>query len=458
MNRGIVVAAPGSGCGKTSIACGILRSLRRRGVSARSAKCGPDYLDPLWLARSSGSACPNLDPWMAGPQGVRRLASGEGLLVVEAAMGLYDGIRACSDEGSGAEVARILDLPVLLVVDGAGAARTVAAVVQGMRDFGPARIVGVVANRVGSARHAALVSESLDSRGLPPLVGFVVQGALPSLPERHLGLVPPKDGDELLDRLAEAVSATVDLDRILSLAGAMAPSRQIPSHSRDGAGLRLGLSRDDAFQFAYGPVVDRLQSRGVEVVRFSPMDDDALPGALDGLWLCGGYPESHAAVLAANAAMRESVATFCATGRPVLAECGGLLYLSRELVDLAGTVHPMCGVLPARGILGRRLRALGYRTVRSREDVFLAACGQELRGHEFHYGFLEGEPHGDWRAPYDWQGTRGPLGTEGWWNGSVLATWFHGWLDDDRTIGRWIASMRATRAEGDSWKRHWAGC
>lgn len=447
MNRGIVVAATGSGCGKTSIACGILRALRRKGMSVRAAKCGPDYLDPLWLSLAGGSPCPNLDPWMAGEDGVRRLAAGEGFLVVETAMGLYDGVRPDSDVGSGFEVARLLDLPVVLVVDASGAARTVAAVVQGLRDFGPARIAGVVANRVGSPRHAELVSEALASRDLPPLLGFATQGALPVLPGRHLGLVPPANAEGLLERLGEAVSSTVDLDRLVSLAGERILPRRIPSPRRDGGGLRLGLSWDEAFRFAYGPVVHHLEARGVEVVRFSPMGDPSLPEDLDGLWLCGGYPESHAAVLASNGSMRASIRDACAAGRPVLAECGGLLYLCEELVDLDGVAHPMCGVLPARGVLGSRMRALGYRTARPREDLFLAERGKALRGHEFHYGALEGEPRGDWRTAFDWEGARGASSEEGWWNGSVLATWFHGWLDDEETIGRWIASMRAARAK-----------
>lgn len=450
--KGLVLAAPGSGVGKTSVACGILGALRRRGIPVRAAKCGPDYLDPLWLSRASGSPCPNLDPWMAGDDGVRRLAAGGGLLLVETAMGLYDGIRPDSDEGSGSEVARILGLPVVLVVDASGAARTVAAVVQGLRDFGPARVVGVIANRVGSARHAELVSEALSSRGLPPLLGHVGKGAFPSLPERHLGLVPPRGDDAVFAALAEAVAGTVDLDRLLSQAAVLPPASGGTAAPRDGEGLRLGLSWDDAFRFAYGPVVDHLQTRGVEVVRFSPLDHGRLPAGLHGLWLCGGYPESHAAALAANGSMRGSIRDFCATGRPVLAECGGLLYLCRDLVDLEGTVHPMCGVLPARGVLGHRLRALGYRTVRPREDVFLAARGRELRGHEFHYGRLEGEHSGAWRPPFDWDGARGTLGTEGWWNGSVLATWFHGWLDHEDVVGRWIASMRFARTEEETWR------
>jgi len=452
-SKGILIAATGSGIGKTSIACGLLRALRRRGVPVRAAKCGPDYLDPLWLARAAGTTCPNLDPWMAGEKGVRRLVSGDGLWIVEAAMGLYDGIRPDSEEGSGAEVARILDLPVVLVVDASGSARTVAAVVQGLRDFGPARVVGVVANRVGGARHAELVSEALASRGLPPLVGHVAKGALPALPERHLGLRPPGEGDDPIDALADAIEATIDLDAVLALAGTLRSGAPRPVRlDRPGAGLRLGLAWDEAFRFVYAPVVASLETAGVEVVRFSPLRDPSLPAGLHGLWLCGGYPEIHAAQLAANGGMRADIADFCASGRPVLAECGGLLYLATDLVDHDGAVHTMCRVLPARGILGRRLRALGYRTATAREDLFLAGRGRKLRGHEFHYGALEGEPVDAWRAPYAWEDARGSLGTEGWWNGSVLATWFHGWLDDDDTIGRWIAAMRAVRAKEDAWR------
>ncbi|MEK7394713.1 MAG: cobyrinic acid a,c-diamide synthase, partial [Fibrobacterota bacterium] len=262
-SRGLVVASTGSGTGKTSVSCGILRALRRRGVSVRAAKCGPDYLDPMWLERASGKSCPNLDPWMAGADGVRELAAGSGLLIVETAMGLYDGIRPDSDEGSGFEVSRILQLPVVVVVDASGSARTVAAVVKGMTDFGPAEIAGVVANRVGSTRHAEMIGLALSSAGLPPLVGFVPQGAIPSLPERHLGLLPPDGSDDIVERLADAIEATVDLDALCAAARPL--SLPVPADRRNetGRGLRLGLSWDEAFRFAYAPVVERLGARGV---------------------------------------------------------------------------------------------------------------------------------------------------------------------------------------------------
>lgn len=445
-SRGILVSAPGSGTGKTSIACGLVAALRRRGVAVRAAKCGPDYLDPMWLERASGVPCPNLDPWMAGPGGVRSLAAGEGTLVVEGAMGLYDGIRPDSDEGSAAEVARVLGLPVLLVVDASGAARTVAAVVKGMRDFGDLPVAGVVANRVGSASHAALVAEALASSGLPPLVGHVAKGALPALAGRHLGLVPPQD-DAVFESLADAIEATVDLDRILSLCGPLAEVAPPVSTERVGSGLRLGLAWDEVFRFAYAPAVARLEAMGVEVVRVSPLRDAALPDGLDGLWLCGGYPELHAGELSGNASMRRSVADLCASGAPVLAECGGLLYLARELHDRSGASHAMCGVVPAVGRMGSSLRRLGYRTATARRNLFLAREGSSLRGHEFHYGALEGAPAGAWTAAWVLSDARGRTEVEGWWNGSVLATWFHGWLaGEEGALDGWIEAMRAHRA------------
>ena len=450
--RGILVAGTGSGTGKTSLVCGILDALRRRGVAVRAAKCGPDYLDPMWLARASGAPCPNLDPWMSGEVGVRELASGPGTLVVESAMGLYDGIRPDSDEGSAAQVARILGIPVLLVVDASGSARTVAAVVKGMRDFGDLPVAGVVANRVGSEGHARLVAEALESSALPHLVGYLRKGAFPSMPERHLGLVQPgSDADESLRALGLAVGETVDLERIVSLCG---PLPRVPAaavRERPGRGLRLGLSWDEAFGFAYGPFVSRLERAGVEVVRFSPLRDRELPRGLDGLWICGGYPESHARELSDNRAMRDSVAAFCGSGAPVLAECGGLLYLSTEIVDHDGCTFPMCGVVPARGVMGRRLRSLGYRTATARGDLFLAVRGRRLRGHEFHYGELEGVPSGEWVAAFDLEDSKGSVEVEGWWNGSVLATWFHGWLaGSDDAVERWIAAMRARRGSGSA--------
>lgn len=445
--RGILVAGAGSGTGKTSLVCGILDALGRRGVAVRAAKCGPDYLDPMWLARASGAPCPNLDPWMSGEAGVRELAAGPGTLVVESAMGLYDGIRPDSDEGSAAQVARILGIPVLLVVDASGSARTVAAVVKGMRDFGELPVAGVVANRVGSEGHARLVAEALASAGLPPMVGYLRKGAFPSMPERHLGLVQPgSDADESLRAMGRAVGETVDLERILSLCGPLPEAPRGAVRERSGRGLRLGLSWDEAFGFAYGPFVLRLERAGVEVVRFSPLRDPGIPPDLDGLWICGGYPESHARELSDNRAMRDSVAAFCRTGAPVLAECGGLLYLSSEIVDIHGSSFPMCGVVPARGVMGRRLRRLGYRTATARGDLFLAARGGRLRGHEFHYGELEGVPSGEWGAAFDLEDAKGNVDIEGWWNGSVLATWFHGWLaGNDDALDGWIAAMRLRR-------------
>jgi cobyrinic acid a,c-diamide synthase len=446
-SRGIVVAGTGSHTGKTSLVCGLLVALRRRGILVRAAKCGPDYLDPMWLSRASGRPCPNLDPWMAGPEGVRQLAQGEGTLIVEGAMGLYDGICPDSDEGSAAEVARILGLPVLLVVDASGSARTAAAVVQGMRDFGAMEIAGVVANRVGSAHHAVLIGEALSSRGLPPLLGYLPKDAFPSLPERHLGLVPPEgDGATVLAAMGEAVAATVDLEALLSRC---APLPELPAMrppAATGAGLRLGLSWDEAFCFAYEPIVAALAARGVEIVRFSPLSDKFLPENLDGLWLCGGYPELHAQRLSENRSLRDSVATFCAGGAPVLAECGGMLFLAREIVDLNGKAFPMCGVVPAACRMERRLRSLGYRTGTAAEELFVAGRGERLRGHEFHYGELQGDWQGAWRPAFSLENFRREAVPEGWWNGSVLATWLHAWLlGSDATLERWIGAMRARR-------------
>lgn len=444
--QGILVAAPGSGTGKTSFVCGLVGALRNRGMDVRVAKCGPDYLDPIWLSRAGGRACPNLDPWMAGADGVRRLASGSGVLVVEGAMGLYDGIRPDSDAGSCAETARILGIPVLLVVDASGAARTVAATVMGMRDFGRMEIAGVVANHVGSAAHAGMVALALESAGLPPLVGSIAKGAFPTLPGRHLGLVPPHD-DSILRGLAKVVADSVDLDRIMSFCAAVSAAVPREVATRSGDGLRLGLAWDDAFRFAYAPAIGSLEAHGVEVVRFSPLSDRRLPPDLHALWLCGGYPELHAAQLADNASMRAEIARFCEGAAPVLAECGGLLYLARELIDADGTRHPMCGVVPATGRMGSKLRRLGYRTATARQDLFLVAAGNSLRGHEFHYGTLDGVRQGAWVPAWDLEDGRGNAESEGWWNGTTLATWFHGWLSGgEGALEGWIEAMRAYRA------------
>ncbi|HNY30393.1 MAG TPA: cobyrinate a,c-diamide synthase [Fibrobacteria bacterium] len=441
--KGLVVAAAGSGSGKTSVTCGLARSLSRRGVAVRTAKCGPDFLDPLWLAKASGKACRNLDPWMMSPGYIRSLArqseeAGE-FLLVEGVMGLYDSVDPRSDEGSTFDVARILDLPVLLVLDARAQARTFAAVVQGLRDFGPAPIVGVVANRVGSDHHGRILSQALGSRGLPPLVGWIAEGELPSLPERHLGLATESIPESLLDVLADAIEERI------GLAWADIPSsaadRSAPSVAPLPGSVRMAVSMDEAFLFRYPDQMEALEAAGVELVPTSPIRDGALPRGIHGLWLCGGYPELHAQRISRNATYLEDLRNFCDGNRPVLAECGGMMLLSRSIVDAQGQEHGMADVLGSRSRMGARLSALGHVEVDVAGDFWLSGAGA-LRGHEFHWGTLEAPPRG-WDPLFDRATARGKASGDGWRRGKVAATWMHLHLASrPEAIRSWVRAMQ----------------
>lgn len=434
----VVVGGVQSGVGKTSLTLGVAAALVRRGLRVQAFKVGPDYLDPTYLALATGRPCYNLDPWMTGrdyPLALLARAGGAAdLCLVEGVMGLYDGADAGSSEGSTADVARLLAAPAVLVTDAHGASRSLAAVVQGFANFPEAPdLGGVVFNRVGSARHAAILRDAMASVGLEHLaLGAVGRGALPELRSRHLGLTTA-DPRELpaatLAALADACEGAIDLDRLVALARAApelpaAPPAPAPPRVR----ARLGVARDPAFHFYYPDNLDALAAAGVELVPFSPLADPDLPPGLDGLYLGGGYPEEHAAALGQNVVMREAVRAFAASGRLVYAECGGLMYLARELADREGRRHPMAGVLPIATRMLPRRKALGYAEAETAQEGPWGAAGTRLRGHEFHYSEVEeagGLPDG-WGPAYRLRRRREPApGAEGYARGNVLASYLH---------------------------------
>lgn len=416
----LVISGTQSGVGKTSIALGLCRALTRRGVRVQPAKVGPDYLDPTHLSRAAGRPCWNLDPWMMGEAYVRTLANEAeaDLLLIEGVMGLYDGADAANDDGSTAQVARMLDAPVWLVADASGAARSFAATVHGFTSFpGAPRITGIIANHCGSERHIAVLREALASVGLPPLVGAVPKQALPTLASRHLGLVASAE-DRPLDGLADAVERHVTLPTI-------AQCTPTSAMAKSGAPLRrrLAVAWDAAFSFAYADLWEALERQGVAVVRFSPLTDAAVPVA-DGLYLPGGYPELHATALAANSSMLASVRACYASGRTVYAECGGMMYLSQGITGSDGQRLAMAGVLPVGTRMLPRRKTLGYAELTLNADTCLGRAGDTLRGHEFHYSELEAEPVG-WHPAYDVAYRRGERSRDGWQHGNVLASYIH---------------------------------
>lgn len=430
----LVIGATGSGCGKTSVAVALAAAFRRRGLSVQTFKAGPDFLDPAWLAAASGRPCYNLDGWMCGEDYVRGLllrAGGNcGLALIEGVMGLFDGASPTLIEGSTAELARWLDSPVLLVVNAHGAARSVAAAVAGFAGFEPGvRIGGVIANSCGSERHAGWVSDALRGAGQAPLVGALPRGAFPSLPSRHLGLATPPPG-AALDEFVCAAERYLQLEAILALAHT-APPLALPEARRpdaNGGPARVGVAQDAAFHFYYPDNLAALEAAGATLVRFSPLTEERLPADLDGLYLGGGYPEEHAAALSANRAMREDVRAFAAGGRPVYAECGGLMYLSQGIETTGGERHAMAGVLPVWTRMLTQRKALGYVEATAENDSLFAAAGETLRGHEFHYSELLPAADGgvDWLPAYRLARRREEArGLEGFQRGRVLASYVH---------------------------------
>jgi cobyrinic acid a,c-diamide synthase len=393
------LAAPASGSGKTTLALGLLAALRRRGLTVQPFKCGPDYIDAGHHFRACGVVSRNLDPWMMGEAAVQacfaRAACAADVAVVEGVMGLFDGAAPDRIEGSSAHVARLLGIPVVLVVEARAMARSIAPLVKGFAEFEPGvRIVGVIANGVSTASHGRILEQALSAAGLPPLLGCLPRKAEWSLPERHLGLIAETEAgfDEgWFQRLAEGVEAHIDIPKLLDLAIIQRPKPQpltargrAPSDHFPEPPIRIGIARDEAFHFYYEDNLDRLRDAGAKLVPFSPLNDAALPSDLDALYIGGGFPEMFAARLSANRPMRASIRHFAAQ-RIIYAECGGLMYLGRTLSDGAAQTWEMCGVLPLHTAMGKRLCRLGYVEAKTLSPGLLGPAGTAIRGHEFHW-------------------------------------------------------------------------
>jgi cobyrinic acid a,c-diamide synthase len=404
--RPIVVAGTASGTGKTTVAMGLMAALRRRGLRVQPFKVGPDYIDPLHHTAVAGRISRNLDSVLCAPRAVAalaaRAAADADVAVVEGVLGLFDGRLGHADAGSTAEIARLLDAAVILVVDAARSARSTAAVALGFATFDPRlRIAGVILNRTGSTQHADAARQEVERATGVPVLGVIPRDNTLSLPERYLGLVPPQERPHppsWAERLEALVGAGVDVDRVLRLAANWKPPATDVSHDPfalpgQPPRTRIAVARDAAFTFHYQDALDLLAARGAELIPFSPLADETLPDC-GAVLLGGGFPERFAEVLAANTPMREAVAAAVRRGVATVAECGGSMYLGQAIVTEDGGSHPMCGVLPQSALLGRQRSALGYREVTAIRDSPLLRAGEQAMGHEFHWsrptpGFAE---------------------------------------------------------------------
>jgi cobyrinic acid a,c-diamide synthase len=444
----IVIAAPGSGSGKTSITTGLLAAFAARGLAVSPHKVGPDYIDPGYHGLAAGRPGRNLDPWLVGEERIAplflhgaRTPRPADLAVVEGVKGLFDGATHPSVEpgfASTAHVARLLRAPVLLVVDASAQARSVAALVHGFATFDPGvRLGGVLLNRVGSDRHEVILREALEAAGVPVL-GAIRRLAQLHTPSRHLGLVPAAERSAeavaTVARLGEVVAAGVDLDAVLALARTAPPIDAAPWDPATAVSPvpgrpRIAVAGGPAFTFGYAENAELLAAAGAEVVTVDPLRDEALPAGTTGLVIGGGFPEVYAAELSANESLRADVAALAARGAPIAAECAGLLYLARELDGV-----PMCGVLDVRTAMAPQL-TLGYRAAVATTDSVLAAAGTRVRGHEFHRTHSD-PPSGP--APA-WQWTA--AAPEGFVHGGVHASYLHlNWAGSPALAGRFVAA------------------
>jgi cobyrinic acid a,c-diamide synthase len=432
--RGLIIAAPASGSGKTLVTLGLLRHLRRRGVRVAAAKAGPDYIDPSFLAAASGSECINLDIWAMRPQLLATLICGleasADLVLCEGVMGLFDGAGASGEAGSTAELARLTGWPVVLVVDASGQGASVVALVRGFCAHDPLLpVAGVVLNRVGGARHQAVLAAAL-ARHLP---GLGCYGALPRderlvLPTRHLGLVPAGEAaqsETVIERAAAWVAAGLDIDALIA-AARPSPIAQIAASLPGLAplGQRLAIARDDAFAFAYPALLAEWRRRGCELIPFSPLADESPDALADAVYLPGGYPELHAGPLAGAAGFLRGLQRAAAQGKPIYGECGGYMVLGETLTDSGGMAHRMAGLLPlATSFAAPRLH-LGYRAATLLGPHPFGPAGARFRGHEFHYATTvrEGECE-PLLALADSAGRQ--LGASGMRRGSVSGSFIH---------------------------------
>lgn len=423
---GLLIAAPASGSGKTVVTLGLMRALRRRGMSVAPGKAGPDYIDPAFHAAASGAPCFNFDPWAMRASLLRSQASrsaATGTLIIEAMMGLFDG--AADGSGSAGDLAARLSLPVLLVVDCARTSQSVAALVTGFARFRPdVRVAGVILNRVGSDRHEAMLRAAMAETEVPVLGSLKADPHL-SLPERHLGLVQAGEHASLeafIERAADAVEAGVDLGALLSLAEDEAPypSEQVPA-CLPPIGQRIAVARDLAFAFSYPHLLEGWRGQGAEVSFFSPLADEAPVADADAIYLPGGYPELHAAPLANAARFRVGITAAAARGAWIYGECGGYMVLGEGLIDAAGHRHAMLGLLPLVTSYAERKRHLGYRRLFSLAPDLFAG---HFTAHEFHYSTVISE--GSANRLFEAEDALGEkLGAVGLRRGSVAGSYMH---------------------------------
>lgn len=428
--KAFVIAGTHSGSGKTTATLGLMRALRELGYRIAPFKAGPDYIDPGLHTVAAGAVSRNLDTWMLSTDTVRELfARAEAradVAVIEGVMGLFDGRSGEDDVGSTAHLAKLLGLPVVLVIDASAMARSAAAMTLGYRQFDPAvEICGVVLNNLGSETHYQMARTAIEAETGTPVLGGLFRDPSLRLPERHLGLIPAVEQPAVEDVVARAAAATrenIDLGQLLDAAAEVAGQTvsEPPVAPVPAAPVPIAIARDEAFSFYYEDGLDILRDAGAELLPFSPLRDGTVPRGSKGIYIGGGFPELFAADLAANGGLLDDIRAHAGAGTPVYAECGGHMYLGQTLTDMEGTAHRMAGVTPVTSTVEDTRLTLGYRVARAKRDGPVFRAGETVRAHEFH---LASSPALDSGAC--WELEEPPVGPAGYADGATWSSYLH---------------------------------
>ncbi|MGG7620026.1 cobyrinate a,c-diamide synthase [Bacillus coreaensis] len=432
-NRRMVIAGTGSGVGKTTITIGLMAALQQKGYVVQGFKCGPDYIDPSYHTAVTGRRSRNLDSWMLSEEVVKEVllrgSEGADISIIEGVMGFFDGRDCLSNEGSTAHISELTKSPVLLIVNCSSMARSAASIVKGFQLFPhQANIVGVIANRVGSRGHYLLVKKAIEQECGIPVVGYIEKNEDLSIPERHLGLVPSVERGELhafFTKLGELVNETVDINQIYELAKTeeiSPPKESFFTMKNKLKPVRIAVAKDEAFNFYYPENLELLEAHGAELVYFSPVRGEMLPKGVRGLYIGGGFPEEFAGELAGSTDMKQSIYDAITEGLPTIAECGGFMFLTEQLITSGGQAFPMVGVIPGKVTMQKKLVALGYREIKGMPSNPFLKEGTVAKGHEFHYSTYEGPK--DLPYAYKARGLRGET-LEGYTKGELMGGYTH---------------------------------
>lgn len=431
-----MIAGTQSGVGKTTLATGLMAAMSRREYIVQPYKVGPDYIDPGFHTVATGKISRNLDSWMVSKKHLLELFQHSSqqaqISIIEGVMGLFDGHRQGGGRGSSAEVAKILSTPVILIIDAQQMAQSGAALTYGFQNYDPdLNLVGVILNRVSSKSHYRMIKEPIEELGVAVL-GHIPQQEELELPERHLGLVPTAESNSLveyLDELAASIEEHLDLDKIYQLAAQAEEldlvEEELFAVSENEAEISIAVARDKAFNFYYEDNLDLLRARGVKIKYFSPLQDNSLPPGISGIYIGGGFPESFLKELSENKSIQRSLKVAISQGMPTYAECGGLMYLTKKIVNFDQESYPMLGIIPGSIVMQDSLQAMGYVEATVETDNILLPAGAKIRGHEFHYSRLLNLSN-KLDSAYSLKGGKGEDGRwEGFVKDNLLASYLH---------------------------------